>query len=253
MYSPSFARLAVSTAVLALLLPAAQVLGQEPRSARLSTDVVAQLVAAPDSPDTRARLAGHFTALAEEYDAQTREHRAMADAYRKAPTPSESKRPTAPDTALHCARLADRAAEVAAEARTLAARYQDRHVGATSPAAVTASVVPDAGAAARSSGAAEMRTLASTAHTREDHTRLEQHFVALAAQLDREARDHRAVAAAYRKAPTASEGKRPGAPDTAVHCDRLAEFSAKAAAEARALAKSHGAMGRAMPKADSGH
>lgn len=253
MYLPSLTHLAVSTVVLALVLPAGQIHGQTRSSVRLSTDVVATLVTGPDSPEARERLAGHFTAMAEGYGAQTREHRAMADAYRKAPTASESKRPTAPDTAVHCDRLADRAAEAEVEARALAALYRVARADATSPISVTAGVAPDAGVAAHPSGAAEMRTLASTALTRADHSRLERHFVALAGQLEREAREHRRVAAAYRKAPTGSESKRPGAPDTALHCDRLAESSAKAAAEARALAKSHAVMGGGASKAAPRH
>jgi hypothetical protein len=49
-----------------------------------------------------------------------------------------------------------------------------------------------------------------------------------AATPDRESAAHRAEARARRAAPNASESKRPGAPDTAAHCDRIAGELAKA-------------------------
>lgn len=44
-----------------------------------------------------------------------------------------------------------------------------------------------------------------------------------------EAAKHRAEARARRLAPNASESKRPGSPDTALHCDRIADRLEKAA------------------------
>jgi hypothetical protein len=46
---------------------------------------------------------------------------------------------------------------------------------------------------------------------------------------DAEAARHRAMAMARRAAPNASESKRPGSPDTAVHCDRMADRLEKSA------------------------
>ena len=51
-----------------------------------------------------------------------------------------------------------------------------------------------------------------------------------------EAARHRADAAAFCAAPTASESKRPGSPGTAVHCDRIADRLEKAAGVAPAYA-----------------
>jgi hypothetical protein len=45
---------------------------------------------------------------------------------------------------------------------------------------------------------------------------------------ERESAVHRAEARARRAAPNASESKRPGSPDTALHCDRLADALEKA-------------------------
>ena len=85
----------------------------------------------------------------------------------------------------------------------------------------------------------QVRDLVATAATPDDHMKLSRHFTALAATYDAEAADHRELAAAYRKAPTASETKRPGAPDTASHCERFAQSTASAAKEARAMAAAH--------------
>lgn len=85
----------------------------------------------------------------------------------------------------------------------------------------------------------QARDLVVAAKTPDDHMKLSRHFTALAAKYDADATEHRELAAAYRKAPTASETKRPGAPDTAAHCERFARAAADAAREARALATVH--------------
>jgi hypothetical protein len=85
----------------------------------------------------------------------------------------------------------------------------------------------------------QARDLVVAARTPDDHMKLSRHFTALAAKYDADATEHRELAAAYRKAPTASETKRPGTPDTAAHCERFAKAAADAAREARALATEH--------------
>ena len=85
----------------------------------------------------------------------------------------------------------------------------------------------------------QVQELVATAKTPADHMKLTRHFKALAAKYDAEAKDHAVVAAAYRKAPNASESKRPGAPDTALHCDRLGELARNAAKQAREIATEH--------------
>lgn len=85
----------------------------------------------------------------------------------------------------------------------------------------------------------QARELVATATTPDDHMKLSRHFSALAAKYDADAADHRELAAAYRKTPTASDTKRPGSPDTAAHCERFATSAANAAKEARALATEH--------------
>jgi hypothetical protein len=52
---------------------------------------------------------------------------------------------------------------------------------------------------------------------------------AVIAPVNSEAAMHRAEAAARRASPNASESKRPGSPDTAAHCDRIADRLEKSA------------------------
>jgi hypothetical protein len=212
---------------------------QAPDATRLAADVVAALVAAPDVPGARARLSAHFLAVAADYDADAREHRGMAEAYWLSPTGADSKRPGAPDSAVHCDRLAQRAADAATEARTLAAAYGSGTPVATPPAAATQPTLTTP-SSADLLGPTELRGLIKGTPTPTSHTRLERHYRALAERFEREAREHRALAAAYRIAPSAADQKRPGTPDTAAHCERLAERVSRLADEAQALATSHG-------------
>ena len=85
----------------------------------------------------------------------------------------------------------------------------------------------------------QVKELVATAKTPADHLKLSKHFAAEAAQYDAAASNHDATAQAYRKNPNASETKRPGAPDTALHCERLAQLTRELAKETRALAAEH--------------
>jgi hypothetical protein len=230
---------ALAAIVSSLVLVASPAHAQPGDGVRVPAGQVAELVAAPDAPGARARLAAHFAAVAAGYDAQAREHRAMATSYRRAPTASENKRPTAPDTAVHCDRLADRATDAATEARALAAAYGGGAPAAQVPSPGIKNIAPPTPASAELLGPTDLRRLVEGSQTPDSHARLERHHLALATKLDGDAREHRDLAAAYRATPGASDAKRPGAPDTAVHCERLAERVSRMAAEARALASSH--------------
>jgi hypothetical protein len=93
--------------------------------------------------------------------------------------------------------------------------------------------------------AKQVADLIATAKTPADHMKLSKHFAALAKSYDAEVAEHEREAKAYRSNPTGSESKRPGAPDTAVHCDRLAEHARASAIEARDLAVEHEHMANA--------
>jgi hypothetical protein len=90
----------------------------------------------------------------------------------------------------------------------------------------------------------ELTALLASAATPQQHLRLAAHFEAKTLRYEADAEDHASSAKAYRAKPTASEIKRPMAPDTAAHCDYLVESLTKAAKEARALANAHAAMAK---------
>jgi hypothetical protein len=90
----------------------------------------------------------------------------------------------------------------------------------------------------------EVRALIATANTPSQHLRLAQHFEAKAKRFEAESTDHAEMAKLYRARPTASETKRPMSPDTAAHCDYLAQTLSKAANDARALAAAHERMAK---------
>ena len=86
--------------------------------------------------------------------------------------------------------------------------------------------------------------LIATAKSPADHLQLASYYKAEADRLGAEANEHAEMAKMYRARPTASETKRPGASDTASHCENLAQSLAKAANEARELAASHEQMAK---------
>jgi hypothetical protein len=203
-------------------------------SDRLTADQVKELAASTSAADHQ-KLSRHFAAVAAEYEADAAEHAALTKAYKARPGASDTKRPGSVDTAAHCARLAEFARRAAAEARQMASA----HAGMS---ATDASATPTAAAAEPRSGdpleAAEVKALIGSA-TSADHQRLARHFSALAARYESDAAEHQALAKALRAGPNPSETKRPGAPDTAAHCERLALLASLAAGEARQLATAH--------------
>jgi hypothetical protein len=85
----------------------------------------------------------------------------------------------------------------------------------------------------------QVKALIASAHTPADHTKLQKHYLALAAKYEADAVDHAAEADAYRKNSTFMESKHPADPGTATHCDRFAQLAREAAREARDLASAH--------------
>lgn len=85
----------------------------------------------------------------------------------------------------------------------------------------------------------QVKALIATANTPADHTKLQKHFLAVAAKYEANATEHAAEAQAYRKNPSFMESKHPSGPATAAHCDRFAQLHREAAKEARDLASAH--------------
>lgn len=92
----------------------------------------------------------------------------------------------------------------------------------------------------------QLSELVATAKTAADHRKLAEHYRAAAAKHEAEAKEHVELAAKYRANPTASESKRPGAPDTASHCMTFAEHCRKQAAIMTEMAAMHEEMAKNM-------
>jgi hypothetical protein len=182
------------------------------------------------------RLSRHFAALAAQYAADAADHEALAKVYRARPNASETKRPGSVDTAVHCERLATYARKAAADARQMAESH-DRM--ASLPESVAAAAAVSQPRSGDLLPAAEVRALVGSAALLADHQKLARHYTALAARFDDDATRHEALAKALRASSNSSETKRPGAPDTAAHCERLAGSARQAAGEARQLAVAH--------------
>lgn len=90
----------------------------------------------------------------------------------------------------------------------------------------------------------QVKELLAKVSTPQDHLRLARHYKAKAKQYEAESAEHTEMAKMYRAQPTASETKRPGAADTAAHCEFIAESLGKAAKEAKTLAASHEQMAK---------
>lgn len=90
----------------------------------------------------------------------------------------------------------------------------------------------------------QVQELVTTAKIPADHTRLQKHFLALAAKYEAEASEHAELARTYLKPQTGRLA--PGSPKKrAEHCDQLTMSLRHAAKEARDLAGEHGQMATA--------
>ncbi len=115
-------------------------------------------------------------------------------------------------------------------------------LGALAVVGLALSVAVSAAPASTSSDlltSTQVRELIATARTPADHVKLQNHFLAVAAQYDVDATEHAAEAQAYRQNPSFMDSKHPGNAGTAAHCDRFAELDREAAKEARELASTH--------------
>lgn len=99
----------------------------------------------------------------------------------------------------------------------------------------------------------EVTALVAKASTPAEHLKLADYYRIRAEQLEAESAEHAEMAKTYRARPTSSETKRPGATDTASHCQTLSESLAKAAKEARTLFESHAEMAKNYRTREGGH
>ena len=183
-----------------------------------------QKLVASSEPVDNARLAAHFTALADRYTADAKRHTAMAQGFAGNPT-----RSLGTGMAAHCKRLADLSTESAATVRGLAA-YHQKLAGGVASTPPRDGARFEGGAGASQPTDQELKALAAKASTPADHKNLEEYFVTLAKRYTADANEHVAMAQAYRGTKIAQ---------SATHCDRLVTLSRDAAKEATAAASMH--------------
>src|SRR4029450_4751024 len=123
----------LSLPALAFLVLSGNAVAQDKSSALLNTLEVEQLVKRAEPADS-ARLAAHFTALAERYTAEAKRHTTMSQSFVGNPS-----RNLATNMSVHCKRLAELNTQSATTLRELATYHQKLASGA-------AATLPPAGA-----------------------------------------------------------------------------------------------------------
>ena len=196
---------------------------QDKSPALLNTLEVQQLVKRAEPADN-ARLAAHFTALADGFVAEAKRHTSMAQS-----SVGNPSRNLGSGMSAHCKQLADLNTQSATELRDLATYHQKLATGA--PAAVpTTGTRFEGGTGARTPTVQELSALAAKASTPADHHSLEEYFLTLAKRYTADANEHAATANTYRGTKIAQ---------AAVHCDSLVRLSKAAAKEATDAASMH--------------
>ena len=213
----------LSFAALACLVFTGTATAQDTSPGRLNTLEVQQLVKRAEPADN-ARLARHFTALAERYAAEAKRHTSMAQSFAANPS-----RNLGTGMSAHCKQLAELNTQSATTLRELATYHRGLAAGeaATPPAAGSRF---EGGAGAPRPTAQELNAMAAKAGTPADHRALEEYFLTLAKRDTAEANEHVALAQAYRGTRIAQ---------AAVHHDRLAGLARDSAKEATAGAEMH--------------
>ena len=209
-------------AVVFLTFPGTAAAQQKP-SGLLSSLEVQQLVKRAEAGDN-ARLAAHFTALADRYAAEAKRHASMAQSFGGNPN-----RTIASGMSAHCKQLADLNTKSATELRGLATYHQKLASGASAAPPVAGGRF-EGGAGAPVPTEQELNAMAAKATTPADHRALEEYFLTLAKRYTADATEHTTTANTYRGTKIAQ---------AAVHCDNLVRLSRDAAKEATAAAEMH--------------
>ena len=215
---------ALAIGALALLTFVGGAAAQTTSSAVLNSLEVQELIKRA-APADHARLEVHFSVLAEQYSAEAKRHSAMARAFIASPT----GRVAANSAADHCKRLEQLNLQSAATLRELATYHEGLAAGKVSAVPRDAARF-EGGAGATVPTAEELGALAAKASTPADHRGLEEYFLTVAKRYTADAKDHVAMASAYRGTRIAQ---------AAAHCDRLITLSRDSAKEATAAAAMH--------------
>ena len=210
-------------AAAALLTLAGIAAAQEKPIALLNTLEVRQLVARAEPADN-ARLATHFSTLAERYTAEAKRHVSMSQSFVGNPS-----RNLGTGMSVHCKRLADLNTQSATTARELAT-YHDKLAGGTPAEPPRDAARFHGGAGAPEPTEKDLNALAAKASTPAEHKALEEYFLTLAKRYTTTADEHVNLAQAYRGTKIAQA--------SAIH-DHLARLARESAKEATAAADMH--------------
>jgi hypothetical protein len=210
-------------AAAAFLSVAGTVAAQEKPSGLLNSLEVRQLVARAEPADN-ARLALHFSALADRYTAEAKRHVSMSQSFVGNPS-----RNLGSGMSIHCKRLADLNTQSATTVRELAS-YHDKLAAGTPATPPQGGARFEGGAGAPEPSEKELNALAAKAGTPAEHRALEEYFLTLAKRYTAEANEHVTLAQTYRGTRIAQ---------AAVIHDRLAGIARDSAKEATTAADLH--------------
>jgi hypothetical protein len=213
----------VSIVALAVVALAGSVAAQEKPSGLLNTLEVRQLVKRAE-PGDNARLAVHFTALAERYAADARRHETMARSLE-----GHARGQTSTALEGHCRALAKNNTEMATIAHELASYHDKMAAGAPATPPADAKGL-EAGKGAPKPTDQELAAFLEKASANADHKAMADYFDTLRKRYEADATTHASMAAAYRGTRIAP---------AAVNCERLIALARGAAKEAREAAEMH--------------
>jgi hypothetical protein len=211
-------------AVAGFLAAAATVAAQERPNALLNSLEVRQLVARAEPADN-ARLALHFSALADRYTAEAKRHVSMSQSFVGNPS-----RNLGSGMSIHCKKLADLNKQSAATVRELA-DYHEKLAAGTQATPPPNGARFQGGAGAPEPTQKELSALAAKASTPADHKALEEYFLTLAKRYTAAADEHVTLAQVYLGTKIAQASM------IHDHLARLARDSAKEATDAAEMHK----------------
>lgn len=210
-------------AAAALLMLAGIATAQEKPNALLNTLEVRQLVARAEPADN-ARLATHFTTLAERYTADANRHVSMSRSFVGNPS-----RNLGTGMSVHCKQLADLNTQSATTLRELAT-YHEKLAAGTPAEPPRDGARFQGGAGAPEPTEKDLNALAAKASTPAEHKALEEYFLTMAKRYTTTADEHVTLAQAYRGTKIAQA--------SAIH-NHLARLARDSAKEAAAAADMH--------------
>ena len=117
-------RVALLTAAMAILIGVVSQPASADDSKILKKDELKNLIANAKTAQDHQRIADHYTAKAEQFEAEATEHAEEAAKYKANPNMHEMKHPGSPQTASHCESMARSLRDAAKQARQLAEDHQ---------------------------------------------------------------------------------------------------------------------------------